>query len=561
MTNSILIKDKNLWNIQSLYELQYFNCPACIFKNTSKQIFVNHAYQIHPEAIENLINIKDGSMNDVICPWDFKEEIKIEDEYYYMDDNYVDLQDDDTYNPEINNDFDQDDKKSIVEHVVFETKPNPEVVLNKLEPYHCADCDKYFVTNGKLQAHMRKFHDDDDDENVISDPDFEMSDNDDVEDQPLAKRRKSKPNNKNNSSSSTNPEDLVTWRLNHSDTYCEICHIHVQTQDGLRRHYNKKHPDKKRPKFFCKLPKLPGCKNKRFSSTLALESHYKSEHSLESIPDIPSAIKEQIQSSIPCSICGKVFIDKRSLRTHKRKIHKIKSVKYTTPYSCQICQQKFTENQTRQFLQHTLDCNRNIPISFFCHKCPQEEDNDNVKPIKNINEMIKHVEMYHSTEISSHSESVKCDHCDSEFSCRRILDAHYYFNHAIVPYTCYLCNHVVKSFEGYKTHQKTVHLEKPKTPYKRIRKCTECDWKGQLYKKHWDEAHPDVPLPFLCHMCDYRTVDDVNLKQHIEKVHAEVKKFHCDQCNFAVSIIYLKYLVVQIFDYDYFFHNKKYFYF
>ena len=60
---------KNPWNIQSIFEFQFFNCPSCTFKNNSKQEFVNHAYEIHPESIDFLMNINDNSLLDVQCPW------------------------------------------------------------------------------------------------------------------------------------------------------------------------------------------------------------------------------------------------------------------------------------------------------------------------------------------------------------------------------------------------------------------------------------------------------------------------------------------------------------
>ena len=60
---------ENPWNIQSLYELQYFICPSCIFKNQSKQELVNHAYECHPESIEYLMNLDDKSILDLKFPW------------------------------------------------------------------------------------------------------------------------------------------------------------------------------------------------------------------------------------------------------------------------------------------------------------------------------------------------------------------------------------------------------------------------------------------------------------------------------------------------------------
>ena len=54
---------ENPWNIKSIYELQYFNCPSCLFKHQSKQEIVNHAYESHPTSINLLLtNIKDDSL-------------------------------------------------------------------------------------------------------------------------------------------------------------------------------------------------------------------------------------------------------------------------------------------------------------------------------------------------------------------------------------------------------------------------------------------------------------------------------------------------------------------
>ena len=61
---------ENPWNIQSLYEYQYFNCPVCTYKNHSKQKFVIHTYEFHPESTEFFMNINDESLLDIVLPWD-----------------------------------------------------------------------------------------------------------------------------------------------------------------------------------------------------------------------------------------------------------------------------------------------------------------------------------------------------------------------------------------------------------------------------------------------------------------------------------------------------------
>ena len=72
---------ENPWDIQSIYELQYFNCPSCSFKDQSKQEFINHAYISHSNCVFYLSKISDNSFSDVLCPWgeELKTEIKKED--------------------------------------------------------------------------------------------------------------------------------------------------------------------------------------------------------------------------------------------------------------------------------------------------------------------------------------------------------------------------------------------------------------------------------------------------------------------------------------------------
>ena len=52
------------WIIQSLYELQYFNCLGCPYKSKSKQEFIDHLFGEHPEGILTLKNIKDDSLRN-----------------------------------------------------------------------------------------------------------------------------------------------------------------------------------------------------------------------------------------------------------------------------------------------------------------------------------------------------------------------------------------------------------------------------------------------------------------------------------------------------------------
>ena len=59
----------NPWDVRSLYELQVYDCPECVFQDWSKQSFVDHAAKYHPDSVQYLSNINDDSLQDVVCPW------------------------------------------------------------------------------------------------------------------------------------------------------------------------------------------------------------------------------------------------------------------------------------------------------------------------------------------------------------------------------------------------------------------------------------------------------------------------------------------------------------
>ena len=56
--------DNDAWIIESLYDLQYFNCLGCQFKSKSKQEVIDHLYEEHPEGLLTLRNIKDDSLRE-----------------------------------------------------------------------------------------------------------------------------------------------------------------------------------------------------------------------------------------------------------------------------------------------------------------------------------------------------------------------------------------------------------------------------------------------------------------------------------------------------------------
>ena len=160
---------ENPWDVQSIYDLQYFNCPSCVFKNQSKQVFVNHAFYCHPNSVHCLSKIKDESFTDIICPWNrddsktedesnsLKVEIKTEnngesfeadspDNYY--DGNFVE-ENDETYNLEAD-----ENGSNLEENYVPEPQCEINEIPQKLNLFECKICEKTFTRNQHLQRHI-----------------------------------------------------------------------------------------------------------------------------------------------------------------------------------------------------------------------------------------------------------------------------------------------------------------------------------------------------------------------------------------------------------------------
>ena len=153
---------ENPWNIDSIYELQFYNCPCCVFKDHSKQTFINHAINHHPEAVNSLTNVKDDSLSDVVI--DIPANI-----------NYVEIQtteresvvEIDSDNEEKENDSESENNAfqcqrcsiaySTVRELIYHIQTNHKVE-NADKTFTCELCDKIFQKEWKLKAHIKCAH-------------------------------------------------------------------------------------------------------------------------------------------------------------------------------------------------------------------------------------------------------------------------------------------------------------------------------------------------------------------------------------------------------------------
>ena len=131
-------KEEFLWNVESIFEFQYFNCPICPFKNELKQDFVNHSFISHPESVNYLKKISDGSLYDIISPWESSyngKEIGTEKFKSEINENNIGLQVEDKWGIADNEQFDDHLKDDERDYTMSEMKVENFPSEDFKEPY------------------------------------------------------------------------------------------------------------------------------------------------------------------------------------------------------------------------------------------------------------------------------------------------------------------------------------------------------------------------------------------------------------------------------------------
>ena len=159
---------ENPWNIQSIYQLQYFNCPSCVFKDNSKQEFVNHAYENHPDSIEHLKNIYDNSLMDIELPWtELEMKIKTEDysdSYEFQPLEFLEMNEDplshskDDIKIKIENKSLECEKCGKMFDALKKLKNHIKNIHNEKKEFKCEECGKIFSRRDYLRDHVKTVH-------------------------------------------------------------------------------------------------------------------------------------------------------------------------------------------------------------------------------------------------------------------------------------------------------------------------------------------------------------------------------------------------------------------
>ena len=468
---------ENPWNVHSIYDLQYFNCPSCIFKNNSKQEFINHACELHPESVTYLENIIDNSLADVVCPWN----------NHFVD---VNMQIDEPNYDQYDIDDSKEGIKNLEYEIIEDVHENKRNIQKALKAYKCDFCNKAFTSEETFINHMTNFHE----------------------------------------------QEQLTTNIVHEevkDYKCEICGKGFSKLAGLNSHMRMVH------EINCELHQCDHCE-RAFKQSGDLKKHFKEVHLKirdNKCNRCPKAfarshqLKKHIaevhegQRNHACGICGKCFSQSSSLKTHIKNIHEFGSnstkaqkaqkiqteqVKkpprpqiYRESFSCEHCDSNFA---TKEKLNEHIDKFHDPSLK---HKCQCGKSYISAEKLES------HVRLQHGG--AENGEKHICNYCGKVLSRADKLRCHLLKFHEINVYPRQL--------------QKTALMNSVQK--NKIHQCKECDYftvrMGDL-NRHNALQHG---VTHKCKDCDYQTPRLSDLDRHCVSQHgATPKKLNkCKYCD------------------------------
>ena len=123
-------------------------------------------------------------------------------------------------------------------------------------------------------------------------------------------------------------------------------------------------------------------------------------------------------------------------------------------------------------------------------------------------------------------EKRQCDECGYVCLTKRRWIYHIKQYHCKVFFKCSQCDYVAKRKEMVKDHTIRRHTD----PTERKLKCAHCDFTAKLpemIRIHTRRVHLTAGNEFHCEQCDFKTTRNINLRHHVEGMHALKRPFEC----------------------------------
>ena len=469
----IITEIENPWDgIESIYEFQFFNCPSCSYKNSSKKDFVYHAFKNHPESVQNLRRIYDSCLNDILPPWNLefgttsKDHLEPKTQIIKCD---------------LKN---NEDKKDFKCYSCIKFFPSKQSFQQHISDFHnlegektnkkgkkCDLCGKHFY--GTMERHIETVHNPN---KVVSETDFksEIENEITIENVKIECEEDGflKDNVELHTSTNTQLEDQGTN------------HDLLETADPLDSEINSYSEEKEYLQI-----EYDTFDKKLDSNILEKVSHQKTS---------PKDNK--------CNMCNESFSSSKELRSHKQKLHKDKK------FNCESCGKSFS---TAGNMKIHIIAVHNGQKDHKCDSCG--------KLFPRVDSLKKHIKIVHEGR-----KDHKCESCKKSFSQADYLKKHIHTIHE--GFKDYKCDSCTKSFSQachLKTHIKVTHEG---------RKDYKCEFCGRPFaqagnlRKHINTIHNKAYKEYICESCGKIFSQASNLKIHMHTIHEGKKDFKCKSC-------------------------------
>ena len=263
---------------------------------------------------------------------------------------------------------------------------------------------------------------------------------------------------------------------------------------------------------------------------------------------------------LECSICNKSFSSKDTLKKHLRRIHEAGK-----SHICSECGDKFYDK--RELKVHILSMHEGKKL-FRCSICKlcfivRSNLKKHMISVHGMDNSLNPFELQKMNLIHEVESSLNCEQCGEKFQNKRELKMHSISVHeGKVLYRCSICNFQNQTIQGMKTHIVFDHEKKnllncrPKeilrmNLFHQIEKSQTCDQCGEKFenktelKKHKLSVHEGKQL-HRCSFCTACFKISISLKRHVSTVHEKKnllnpapkskKLYQCEFCESKFGI-------------------------
>ena len=534
----------NPWIVESIYEFQFYNCPTCSYKHYSKQEFVNHSFNTHLDSVNELQNISDGSLSDIVIPWDNSND--------FIFDNIS------------NNELKDNNIDDVMEIQVI---PNQVVHENEIENIinqKCAYCDKIYTSSQSLEYHIDQFHDKHTinegnkenhtiNENIITEigqsnlggsleikiDDYSKNDeiDDNTNDDIMETQEAQNPVNvdiselnnfgHNNKSISINscPQkiELPIFRKQVIEKKCTKCDKSFSDIHNMEFHVNKVHGGHK-----CDIC----CKT--FSTEETLWKH-------------KSNVKNCLGYLYKCKQCSETFLEYDFFNTHMSKVHEGSQMKLASEENlktkCPYCGKKIWSGGSGRGSNHVTKCPlRPKKPTFFCYICFQPFDkNEGLKE----HLIIIHSNHNHGYDSSKLKDAKVQDNESENKDNDKVTDDDDVGKKDFEPEKINDIMQVEDEFTNEEVElkisdkRKAILIHEPNSNKQKLNRSIHysygCDICGKSFKttrilrNHIKSRHEGQSI-YQCKSCGKCFTVSGSLKNHVNIIHGGLKKFKCDSC-------------------------------